>query len=929
MSSFPRCLVAALCLVTWCENSLAQRVPWTSSKIVGSPEPPKPYTTESAYANLKFREPVELLPLGDTGRMVLLEVGGKIFTFEDRPDVEQADLMFDVSAGHDDFHRAFAVAPHPNFDETREVFVCYALKPTARPDGTRLSRFKLTVDNPPVLLPESEEILLTWASGGHNGCAIRFDADGYLYFSAGDGARPYPPDEYDVGQKLSDLRSTICRIDINNSDPGLFYAIPKDNPFVDTPDARPEIWAFGFRNPWRFSIDQPTGTLMCGDVGWELWELVHRVERGGNYGWSTFECPQPIRSDLPVGPGKIIPPVVAYPHTEGLSITGGYHCRSSSLPELDGAYIYGDYVTGLVWGLRMKDGQAAWNEVLAETGLRIITFTLAPSGDFLVVSYDGGIHRLVPNQQADTPSFPTRLSQTGLFADTSSLEPQLGVYGYEPIRQAHAGDTISEFHIAVPGDETIEVNRQQRQWKYPAGTVACKTVSDRRNDRKRIETQILHFDGVSWQPYSYLWNSEQTDATLVAKEGRSLDLGGQSYRIHSRSECRACHSNQAGGAISFSLANLDLSPGGQFEQFVDLQILSRLPPANWNIKSMLPASDARLQQADVNHNVVEQHARSYLAANCAHCHCRGGGGTVALDLYFQNDSKDIFAIDFPATQGQFGITDAKVINPGAPESSVLMYRLATAGVGHMPKLWQRDNDLAGVELVGRWIKGMPSEDTASELAATESALRRALTIAKLPDREARALAARQELSKLSNSDVNRGLFERFLPTSERVRRLGSDFDRTSILAAVGDARRGEKWYWSNAAAQCRNCHQIDGRGQSVGPNLDGIGALRTKASLLESLVEPSRQIEKSYRTWSVLTADGAAFTGLLKELEAGAIAITTSDGKVHDIAADDIEDRRVSPSSLMPSGIVDQMTREELVDLLAYLQSLGLRVDKR
>ncbi|HBE70583.1 MAG TPA: hypothetical protein DDW52_20755 [Planctomycetaceae bacterium] len=922
MSSITRCLVAALCLFAWSGSSLAQRVPWTSSRIAGTPEPPKPYTTEPAYANLKFREPVELLPLGASGRMMLLEVGGKLFTFEDRPDVEQADLMFDVSAGHDDFHRAFAVAPHPEFERTREIFVCYALGPTARPDGTRLSRFKLTADNPPALLPESEKILLTWASGGHNGCAIRFDAQGYLYFSAGDGARPYPPDEYDVGQKLSDLRSTICRIDINNRDPGLAYAIPVDNPFVGTPNARPEIWAFGFRNPWRFSIDHTSGALMCGDVGWELWELVHRVERGGNYGWSTFEGPQPIRSDLPVGPGKIIPPVVAYPHTEGLSITGGYHCRSSSLPELDGAYIYGDYVTGLVWGLRMKDGQAAWNEVLAETGLRIITFTPAPGGDFLVVSFDGSIHRLVPNRQSEATDFPTVLSRTGLFSDTVSLKPERGVYRYEPIRRAYAGATNSEFHIAVPGSETIEVNRQQRQWKYPAGTVVCKTISDAASNNKRIETQILHFDGVSWQPYSYRWNLEQTDATLVAKEGQSTDVEGRSYRIHSRSECRACHSNQAGGAISFSLANLDLSPGGQFDQLVDLNIVSRRPPANWNIKSMQPTDDQRLLAGNLNYGVLEQHARSYLAANCAHCHCRGGGGTVALDLYYQNNSKDIFAIDFPATQGQFGIDDARVIKPGEPESSVLMYRLSTAGVGHMPKLWQRDNDLEGLELVRRWIKGMSSEAADLPEGTTQIALRRALEIARLPDSNSRVQAAREELAKLDETNVNRGLFERYLPTAERTQRLGSDFDRTSILAARGDASRGERWYWSNAAAQCRNCHQIVGRGQSVGPSLDQIGARRTKASLLESLVDPSRQIDAKYRTLSVMTIDGEAYSGLVQDVDANPLVLTTADGKEHRIATEDIEQRQFSPNSLMPSGWVEQLTRQQLLDLLAYLESL-------
>src|SRR5690606_21685922 len=158
-----------------------------------------------------------------------------------------------------------------------------------RPDGTRLSRFRMTTDSPPRIDPHSEEILLTWPSGGHNGCAIRFDSAGYLYFSTGDGARPFPPDEYDVSQDLSDLRATICRIDVDRPVDVRCYAIPPNNPFLELSNACHEIWAYGFRNPWRFTIDHASGELFCGDVGWEHRELIHDVQRGGNHGWSIFE----------------------------------------------------------------------------------------------------------------------------------------------------------------------------------------------------------------------------------------------------------------------------------------------------------------------------------------------------------------------------------------------------------------------------------------------------------------------------------------------------------------------------------------------------------------------------------------------------------------------------------------------------------------
>lgn len=245
----------------------AERVPWTTSRLIGSPDPPKEYHVQRVYPQLEFDQPVELMPLADTGKMMILEVTGKLYTFEDDPACAKPELAIDVEPLIDNFRRAFGFGVHPNFSENRQVFIVYAGNPVARPDGTRLSRFVMSDDF--TIDPNSEEILLTWHSGGHNGCAIRFDSKGLLYFSLGDGARPFPPDEYDVSQDLSDLRASICRIDVDHRDGDLPYSIPKDNPFIDTPGARPEIWAYGFRNPWRFTIDPETDRLLCGDVGWE------------------------------------------------------------------------------------------------------------------------------------------------------------------------------------------------------------------------------------------------------------------------------------------------------------------------------------------------------------------------------------------------------------------------------------------------------------------------------------------------------------------------------------------------------------------------------------------------------------------------------------------------------------------------------------
>src|SRR5205814_6222022 len=147
---------------------------------------------------------------------------------------------------------------------------------TTLADGTRLSRFKVKDSEPPRVDPTSEEILLTFLQGGHNGGDLHFGPDGMLYISTGDAADPNPPDPFNTGQDISDLLSSILRIDVDRKDQGKHYAVPKDNPFVGMKGARPEVWAYGFRNPWRMGFDRQTGELFVGDVGWELWEMVHR-----------------------------------------------------------------------------------------------------------------------------------------------------------------------------------------------------------------------------------------------------------------------------------------------------------------------------------------------------------------------------------------------------------------------------------------------------------------------------------------------------------------------------------------------------------------------------------------------------------------------------------------------------------------------------
>ena len=905
-------------------GTAGEREGWTTSRVIGSPDAPKPFSVQRVYPNLQFKQPVELMAVPGTNKMMILEVTGKLFAFDNDAACEKAELVVDFNPLIDKFRRAYGFALHPDFATNRQLFVAYAGDPVARPDGTRLSRFVVSREEPLRVDTASEEVLMTWPSGGHNGCAIRFDSKGLLYFSTGDGARPFPPDEYNVSQNLSDLRSSICRIDVDHPSDGRNYSIPVDNPFVNVPEARGEIFAYGFRNPWRFTIVPETDQILCGDVGWELWELIFDVKRGGNYGWSIFEGPQPVRKDIQQGPTPIELPLVAYPHALGQSVTGGHVYRGKNIPELDGVYLYGDYVTGLLWGMRHEGEQVTWNPILAETGLPIITFAETPDHETLVVGYDGGIYQLVPNQiEQGATAFPRKLSGTGLFKDTVEMVPQVGVARYDLAATSSQATATSEFLLAIPGQETIQIARLQRGWQYPAGTVFVKTLS---LGNVRVETQLLHFDGINWHPYSYLWNDEQTDAELVNAEGAETQVqyesvDGQilttSWKVQNRAQCRSCHGRQNGGAVGFSLENLGQK---QISHFIQCGVLDRAAPSKWNVAAMVNPVD--LSES------LDDRARSYLAANCAHCHRRGGGGTVPADLSFSTDRNQMNVIDADPSQGSFGITNAKVVAPGSPLNSTMFYRMATSGSGHMPKLGIGDNDRAGLQLIYQWIESLGNPATASrtridvDASETSVALKRFSDLLFGEDMTQKQLEAVARKQQTLGSPLVADLFERFLPIQDRRQRLGNRIDREALLEMTGDAKRGRERFLDGQSMQCALCHRVQGTGRSVGPDMDGIGKRRSRQELLVSILDPSKLIDPKYSTHQILTADGQLVSGLLVRDADAEIVLRSANGRNHRISKGEIESRRVQSESLMPSGLAADLTAQEVADLLAFLESL-------
>jgi putative heme-binding domain-containing protein len=769
-----------------------------------------------------------------------------------------------------------------------------------------------------------------------------------LYISTGDAANPNPPDRFDTGQDISDLLSSILRIDVDRKDEGKNYAIPKDNPFVGMKGARPEVWAYGFRNPWRMSFDPQTGELFVGDVGWELWEMVHRVEKGGNYGWAATEGPQPIKPEK-VGPTPIRPALIELPHTIACSVTGGRVYRGKKFPELRGAYIFGDWETRRLWAARFEGDRTKELPEITRPSVRIVAFGEDKEGELYFLDYDGGtMHTIERNDRvAKNADFPTKLSETGLFASVKDHKPAPGVLPFAVNSRQWQDGATTEHWVAFPGESSATLYATGKpipgmvSWRhfrmhFPKDAVLMKTVS---LGPRRLETQILHFDGVDWHAYTFAWRDDQTDADLVPADGSEKEVpDGKQKRIwqfHSRSQCMSCHNSSSEYALAFQPEQLNrLDPDGrnQLIAFTEAGLIRR---AGGNGRPLSPfdaASVARerklVDPADVG-QPLEARARAYLHANCGHCHCDGGGGSVNLQLQFPVPVAEMKAVGIRPSRGDFGLRDACIIKPGDAYASTLYFRMAKFGRDRMPHIGSERLDKGGLKLIEEWIAGMSGVAVKREtswdngkpeelLASPKSALFAARKLRRgemKPSERDQLLAA---AAKLPTGPV-RDLFEGYLSLGEKgARKLGSNPRPRSILALKGNADRGEKLFWSPAIT-CGNCHKIGDRGKPVGPDLSTIGKLRSREDLLESILEPSRRIEPKYSSYVVHTADGRSFTGLLVKRDAKEVVLRDGQNQEIILAAKNVEEAQPSRTSLMPDGQMAGLTAQEAADLLEYL----------
>jgi putative heme-binding domain-containing protein len=968
-------LAIAWMLVFAASSPAGDRPLWTTGKITGSPEPPPPYAAPRAFAGAKFVRPLLWTPVPNSTAIVVGEQNGKLFQIDTAQPAAEPLLLVDLKArwtelvpnpAAKEFEFVYGVAFDPGFATNRYVYISYTMRgikgeKTGPFDpeknfatGTRVSRFVWQAGETPTIDLKTETVIIVWPQGGHNGADLHFGNDGYLYISTGDAADPNPPDPWKTGTDCTDLLGSILRIDVSKSDGDKNYAIPADNPFLKATQhgkpVRPEIWSYGYRNPWRMSFDRPTGDLWIGDVGWEQWEMVHRATKGSNHGWSVVEGRQPMNATHDLGPtAAITPPVVELDHTQAASVTGGYVYRGTKFPELVGKYIFGDYMTKRIWAATIKDGQCESLVDLVEPTIRIVTFGLDAKGEIYLVDYDSGlIHTLERNATPayDPKVFPTTLSQTGLFANAAKNELAAGVNRFEIIAPAwHDGATGDRF-FAVPGDGKIIDYDGRKQlggniewlpftYHFPKDSILGKTLSIRTTAGvKRIETQLLHYDGRYWQAYTYRWRDDESDGDLVAADGGERDLTLPDERMaagtrhltwsfNSRAQCLTCHTPWAEVGLAFTPLQLNRpGPDGK-NQLVSLCESGLLERRKTDDKPNKPHTATSVRSLETlvdphdRERTLNDRARSYLHVNCSHCHRNGGGGSVAFELTLGGDiKKNVW--DCPPTRGDFGIAQAKVIAPGVPTSSTLLYRMAKFGRDRMPHIGAELPDPNGLALISEWIASKkPDGATVAKPrdGTTESAILAAVMAAQVNSIEP---LARRQMAELPPGP-QRDLFEGYLPQSGD-RKLGANPRPRAILSLTGDADRGQAIF-ADANRQCAKCHRVDGVGIAVGPDLSKIGKERNREQLLESLLEPSRKVDAKYQAYTVTLVDGRQVVGVLTKNDAAGVTLRDALGKDLAIARADIDAMKSSPTSLMTAGLLADLTPQQAADLLAYLEA--------
>ncbi|MDB9782482.1 PQQ-dependent sugar dehydrogenase [Winogradskyella sp.] len=724
---------------------------------------PEPY--EVAFENLTFFLPIALKTIPNQNKLVVSQLNGEIFWFDNDENTTTKNLIADLSndVGLISDAGFLGIAIHPNFGNGDNYFYAYYTTKNSEGENSPTSYTTQSCDldepftnfvvlerfevNPTslTLVPGSRIALLKSRMNGttHRGGGIDFGDDGFLYLTTGDAAA------WARSQNMTDdLDGGVLRLDVDK-DParshapirtkpedtgfadeitGVEYWIPNDNPFPSADGSRfEEYYSIGLRNPFKMTKDSETGLFYIGDVGLNTFEEVNVLQSGKNYGWPLFE------GNIP-GPGCVTELLDNMPHQGPLaslsrddanSITGGYVYRGSEIPELYGKYICSDYGSGdEIFTVDITNGS------YEELGIFLPTNIIGFGEDYdkelylLRQGFNTPLYKLKATE-ISYDIFPQLLSETGAFTNMSTLDVDDGIIPYQLVESFWSDGALKRRWLAVPNngthntpDEQIEYS-ENGDWDFPVGSVLIKhfdlkTDENNPNITRKIETRFsIKGEDNKFYFLTYKWNEAQTDATLqsvaldepIEITNADGSTSTQIWHYPSNSECITCHNTVSKGALGLRsrYLNTDITYDATNTTANQLVTLSHLGIIDDTIVDAdTPNILTNKSIYDANAS-LEEKARSYLDLNCAYCHRPETDNRAGFDLRLFN-SLDATELLSSGVLSSLGIADERIVFAGDASKSVLFHRMNSVNPSiMMPPLTKSKVDEDAVAVIEQWI----------------------------------------------------------------------------------------------------------------------------------------------------------------------------------------------------------------------------------
>ena len=733
-------------------SGLEKRIPWTASRVIGSPEPPPPYRTARVFRRLTFSEPLDLATAPGTNRLWVAERKGKILSFVNKPDVERADLALDL-----DGKTIYGMTLHPKFKDNGYVYITWIPDGSREgiPNGSRVSRFTAKGE-PPAIDRATEKVIIEWPNGGHNGGCLKFGPDGMLYLVTGDGSGI--ADELQIGQDLTSIFGKLLRLDVDHPAPGKGYSVPEGQ----------SVRGHG-RRPARNLRLRPAAVLAL-QLRPQDRRSLGRRGRPGPLGDGLQDRERAAITAGPCRKGRIpSAPSARKARRQSSSLSSSIRTAisarspaassiaASDCKELAGPlhlrrFRYGPHLgvsaafrslrvaraptrmprrVRLDWHLPTTANSPApptASSAGARTPRANCTSSISPAA--------ASTSSCRTTKQDDSAKFPRKLSETGIFASTKDHTARAGPHSLLGQRAAlgrsrdqgalhrhprRRQDRLRRDHLSAA------VARRSARLAVPRRHGARQDLLDghgtrqpgqRANGSKRGCLHFQQFPGTQeygdqyWRGYTYVWNDDQTDAELLdatgldrplqikvgEQDGRaelSLSQPGRVHALpHQRRQVRPRREHDADEPRP--RLRRRLSPISSRRWSTSASSRSHCPSPRPNCRSS-PTTTTRRESLDVR-------ARSYLHSNCSHCHMKWGGGNAEFKLVSTLPLADMGIVNVAPGHGSFGLADAKLLVPGQPEHSIVLHRMKLTGLGRMPHIGSRVPHESAIKLIREWIE---------------------------------------------------------------------------------------------------------------------------------------------------------------------------------------------------------------------------------